>query len=91
MCPEGIDLYYDNVGGEILDICLAQLALRGRIVLCGAISVYNDDRAGPRARRTSSTSSSSGGGWRASCVLDYLDRFPEAQIGAWSAWLAEGR
>ena len=49
-CPEGIDLYYDNVGGEILDICLAQLALRGRIVLCGAISVYNEKSRPPGPR-----------------------------------------
>ncbi len=41
-CPDGIDLFFDNVGGEILDACLAQLALRGRIVLCGAIATYND-------------------------------------------------
>ena len=42
LCPGGIDLYFDNVGGEILDICLGQLALKGRVVLCGAISTYNE-------------------------------------------------
>ncbi len=40
--PDGIDLYFDNVGGEILEAALAQLALRGRIVRCGAIAGYND-------------------------------------------------
>ena len=44
-CPDGIDLFFDNVGGEILDHCLARLALRGRIVLCGAIATYNDSDA----------------------------------------------
>src|ERR1035437_5960817 len=40
--PAGIDLYFDNVGGPILDACLGQLALRGRVVLCGAISSYRE-------------------------------------------------
>jgi NADPH-dependent curcumin reductase CurA len=89
LCPEGIDLYYDNVGGEILDICLGQLALRGRVVMCGAISAYNEGRraAGPgnifnlivkRARM------------EGFLVLDYVDRFPEAQLDMFT-WLAEGR
>tara|TARA_A100001037_G_scaffold302736_1_gene334987 strand:- start:2229 stop:3086 length:858 start_codon:yes stop_codon:yes gene_type:complete len=41
LCPEGIDVYFDNVGGEILDICLGQLALNARVVVCGGISRYN--------------------------------------------------
>jgi NADPH-dependent curcumin reductase CurA len=39
-CPKGIDVYFDNVGGEILDLALAQLARGARVVLCGAISQY---------------------------------------------------
>jgi NADPH-dependent curcumin reductase CurA len=42
LCPDGIDVYYDNVGGEILDIALDNLALHARVVLCGGISRYNE-------------------------------------------------
>ena len=40
-CPKGIDVYFDNVGGEILDAALARLARHARVVICGAISQYN--------------------------------------------------
>jgi NADPH-dependent curcumin reductase CurA len=40
-CPDGIDVYFDNVGGEILDAALANIALGARVVICGAISQYN--------------------------------------------------
>jgi NADPH-dependent curcumin reductase CurA len=41
LCPDGINIYYDNVGGEILDIALANIALNARVVICGGISRYN--------------------------------------------------
>ncbi|MDP1979598.1 NADP-dependent oxidoreductase [Undibacterium sp.] len=44
-CPKGIDVYFDNVGGDILDAALAQLAFGARVVICGAISQYNNTTA----------------------------------------------
>jgi NADPH-dependent curcumin reductase CurA len=41
-CPKGIDIYFDNVGGEILDAALALLARKARVIICGAISQYNN-------------------------------------------------
>tara|TARA_B110000503_G_scaffold119739_1_gene181804 strand:- start:867 stop:1910 length:1044 start_codon:yes stop_codon:yes gene_type:complete len=49
-CPQGIDVFFDNVGGEILEAALLNLAMGARIVMCGTISNYNndvDDRSGP--------------------------------------------
>jgi NADPH-dependent curcumin reductase len=40
-CPKGVDVYFDNVGGEILDLALARMNLFGRVVVCGTISDYN--------------------------------------------------
>ena len=41
LCPDGIDVYFDNVGGEILDAALTLLALNARVAVCGTISTYN--------------------------------------------------
>ncbi len=77
-CPSGIDLYFDNVGGEVLDAALAAIAMRGRVVLCGAISQYNE--SGDR-RGVANTSMliMRRGSMRGFIVLDYLDRYAEAQ------------
>ena len=48
-CPKGLDVYFDNVGGEILDAALGRLRMHARIVICGAISQYNNKVvAGPK-------------------------------------------
>jgi NADPH-dependent curcumin reductase CurA len=88
-CPEGVDLYFDNVGGEILDACLAQLALRGRVVLCGAIASYNDRGAltGPANYRNLIIRR---GRMEGFIILDYFDRLPAAQAEL-GGWLAEGK
>ena len=86
--PAGIDLYFDNVGGEILDACLANLALRGRIVLCGAISGYND-RGGARGPANYAMLIIRRGRMEGFLILDYLDRFPAAQAEM-AGWLASG-
>ena len=75
--PQGIDVFFDNVGGEILRAALANLAIKGRIVLCGGISSYNDAAPGPGlpnylelvVRR---------GRMEGFIVLDYASRFGEA-------------
>jgi NADPH-dependent curcumin reductase CurA len=46
-CPKGVNVYFDNVGGPILDAVLGRLAFQGRVALCGAISVYNDEHKPP--------------------------------------------
>ena len=43
LCPDGLDVFYDNVGGEILDLCLDRLAHHARVVICGGISRYNEE------------------------------------------------
>jgi NADPH-dependent curcumin reductase CurA len=87
--PEGIDLYFDNVGGEILDACLARLALRGRVVLCGAISSYND-RGAIKGPSNYGNLIVKRGRMEGFIILDYLDRFPQAQAEM-AGWLASGQ
>src|SRR5665213_2276563 len=87
-CPDGIDVYFDNVGGTILDACLANLAMKARVVLCGAISQYNRDRPeGPRNYLNLIVKRARMEGF---LILDYVDRFPEAQLRM-AGWVMEGR
>jgi hypothetical protein len=89
-CPSGIDVYFDNVGGETLDAVLLQIGMRARVALCGGISSgYNEDSVpygvknlmmliGLRARM------------EGFLVLDYMGRFDDA-AEVMRAWVAEGR
>ena len=87
--PDGIDLYFDNVGGEILDACLARLALRGRIVLCGAISGYND-RGAAKGPANYANLIIKRGRMEGFLILDYFDRLGEGQAAV-AGWLREGK
>jgi len=83
-CPKGIDVYFENVGGEILDTVLLQMNLRGRIPVCGLISAYNATQLppGPKNFRAVLTQRLKVQGL---IVFDWADRVPEAiaQLGAW--------
>jgi NADPH-dependent curcumin reductase len=85
-CPEGIDVYFDNVGGEILDAALARLARHGRVVLCGAISQYNasEGMRGPSNYMSLLVNRASMTGF---VVSDYADRWGDAakEMGSWVA------
>jgi len=88
-CPEGINIYFDNVGGTILEAALANLARGARIVICGAISQYcnTGPMAGPSNYMTLLSSRAS---MKGMLVMDYADRY--AQAGAeMAAWMAAGK
>jgi NADPH-dependent curcumin reductase CurA len=89
LCPKGVDVFFDNVGGDILDAALASLALRGRVVLCGAISRYNDRGLSPGPKNYLSLIVQRGR-MEGFVVLDYLSRAGEA-VAALAAWLREGK
>jgi NADPH-dependent curcumin reductase CurA len=87
-CPKGVDVYFDNVGGEILDAALARMNLFGRVVVCGTISDY--DAVEPYRVRN----------WRAilvnrlrvqgMIVFDWKDRYAEA-LKALGGYFTQGR
>jgi len=89
LCLSGINIFYDNVGGEILDAALAHIALKARVVLCGAISRYNEETPSPgpknylniliqRARM------------EGFIVLDYAPRF-DAALKELTGWVTAGK
>jgi NADPH-dependent curcumin reductase CurA len=88
-CPRGVDVYFDNVGGEILDIVLAQLARGARVAICGAISQYNAVTGikGPSNYLSLLVNRASMKGF---LVIDYAGRYGEA-IREMSEWMAAGK
>lgn len=88
-CPNGIDVYYDNVGGKILDECLKLMNLQGRIPTCGLISQYNatEPVPGPYNYDLILMHRLKIQGF---IILDYMDRYPEA-LEALSGWMKEDK
>ena len=80
--PDGVDVYFDNVGGQTLEAALDRLARGARIVLCGAVSQYNDIPRGPANYMQLLVARASMAGF---VVFDYVERYPEgiAQLAEW--------
>jgi NADPH-dependent curcumin reductase len=88
-CPDRVNVYFDNVGGEILDAVLARLARHARIVICGSISQYNNEgpSRGPANYMALLVDRARMEGF---LVFDFYRRYPEAEA-AMAGWIAEGR
>ena len=88
-CPKGIDIYFDNVGGDILDAVLSMLARRARVIICGAISQYNsmESMQGPRNYMSLLVNHALMEGF---VVFDYAARYPEG-MQALAGWTIAGK
>ncbi|MGH3646237.1 MAG: NADP-dependent oxidoreductase [Micromonosporaceae bacterium] len=82
--PDGIDVYFDNVGGDHLEAAIGALNVHGRVALCGAISAYNTDET-PSGPRNLSLAVGKRLRLRGFIVSDHSDRFPEMvrEVGGW--------
>jgi NADPH-dependent curcumin reductase CurA len=88
-CPKGIDVYFDNVGGDILDAALANLARGARVPICGAISQYNNTTPvkGPSNYMSLLVNRARMEGF---VVFDFAARYGEA-AQAMGGWIAQGK
>eukprot|EP00929_Paragymnodinium_shiwhaense_P023905 TRINITY_DN14857_c0_g1_i1.p1 TRINITY_DN14857_c0_g1~~TRINITY_DN14857_c0_g1_i1.p1 ORF type:complete len:377 (+),score=56.82 TRINITY_DN14857_c0_g1_i1:60-1133(+) len=94
-CPKGVDVYFDNVGGDQLNACLRRMRLNGRIVMCGAISGYDqlgkssNDQPGIPSNVVASIVSSRLA-LRGFIVMDFVNEFPKA-LADLGSWLQQGK
>jgi len=89
LCPEGVNVFFDNVGGDTLEAGIEHIAQFGRIVLCGAISEYNDEqpRSGPNNLMNLVKFSVRMEGF---IMFNYIDKIDEAYADLGN-WVAEGK
>jgi NADPH-dependent curcumin reductase CurA len=88
-CPDGIHVYFDNVGGDILDAALARLAMHARVVICGAISQYNAT-GGPKGPANYLSLLVNRATMTGMVVFDYAARYGEATREL-AQWFKEGK
>lgn len=88
-CPNRIDIYFDNVGGDILNEALGRIAVHGRVVICGAITRYNETEPTPGPSNYINLLLKRGR-MEGFVLTDYLDRYMEA-VMALAQWVTEGK
>jgi NADPH-dependent curcumin reductase CurA len=88
-CPKGVDIYFDNVGGEVSDAVMPLITHAARIIICGQISMYNLEKpdVGPRPQPFILINSAL---MRGFIITDYAARFAEG-VRELSQWLAQGK
>ena len=89
LCPDGVDVYFDNVGGAVTDAALGLINLRARLVICGQIAQYNakNPPRGPRPFATLLVRRARAEGF---IIFDFKEHFAEAQRRL-STWVEEGQ
>ena len=85
--PEGVDVFFDNVGGEILDLVLGRLAIGARVVICGAISQY--DGGTPRGPANYINLIRTRARMEGFLIFDFADEYPQAYADL-ARWAADG-
>jgi NADPH-dependent curcumin reductase CurA len=88
-CPDGVDVYFDNVGGSISDAVLVKINKFARIIVCGAISIYNETSL-PQSLSVQPFLIKNSALMQGFIINDYAAKFPKARIQL-SQWLAEGK
>ena len=89
LCPDGVDIFFDNTGGPILDLALARLRRKGRVVVCGGTARYGTS-PGPPGPSSYLQLCMVNGRMEGLLGRDYADRFPEA-VAVMRGWLDSGK